>query len=343
MLQLVTGPRQRACERVVRVARHPAEELRGRGERAELGRCARRAAQVRRRLERERRPTAELASERAEQVRAAALVLACALLAVLVAADRDVLGAVVGRQLGASQRKRRRQQREHAADELPRAGSGAASPLIALTTSAVPDHRREHLRPLERQLSLRRRRRPAAGAAKTSAQPGRAAQDRILTSAARSALYSSRDLQLAVGPCAPRTAQECGPCTSTPFTSAIPPRRTFSAIGEKPQLTAGHLDGDVPEAVAPRARGRRSRSARPAEWISRAASCGSIAFSREEAVRDGAERLAQPVAVGEPGHADRQHASPRLDPRDEALDRVTRAAFRARSACRRGRRATRSS
>src|SRR3954468_11197740 len=118
VLQLVAGPRQGARERLVRVARHPAEQLRGRGDGTELGRRAGGAAQVRGRLRGERCPDRRAREQRAEQVGATALVLAGALLAVLVTADRDVLGAVIGGELAAAERQRGRKKREEAAREL---------------------------------------------------------------------------------------------------------------------------------------------------------------------------------------------------------------------------------
>ena len=68
---------------------------------------------------------------------------------------------------------------------------------------------------------------------------------------------------------------------------------------------------------------------------------GSIVAHREEAVRDGAERLAQPVAVGEPGDADRAARPPRARPPRRSSRPRPRAASRAASACRRGPRSTR--
>ena len=64
------------AERLVGVAHHPAEDLGRGGDRADLGGRARRAAQVRRRLGRQRRADRRARDERPEQVRAAALVLA---------------------------------------------------------------------------------------------------------------------------------------------------------------------------------------------------------------------------------------------------------------------------
>ncbi len=61
---------------------------------------------------------------------------------------------------------------------------------------------------------------------------------------------------------------------------------------------------------------------------------------REEPVRDRAERLAQPVRVGEAGDADRGQPRARLEPGRRTPRSPTRAASRAASACRPARRAT---
>jgi len=63
--------------------------------------------------------------QRADKVGAAALVLLRARLAVLVRADRHVLGAVILGQLAAAQRKRSRGKREQASEELARGGPQA--------------------------------------------------------------------------------------------------------------------------------------------------------------------------------------------------------------------------
>ena len=65
-------------------------------------------------------PIAVVDEQRAEQVRAAAVVLLRRALPLLVAADRDVLGAVVGGDVRAAQRESGRREREQAADELLR-------------------------------------------------------------------------------------------------------------------------------------------------------------------------------------------------------------------------------
>src|SRR6266545_1083934 len=108
VLQLVPRLGERAGEALLRVADHPAEDLRRGGERDELraepdGRPdVGRSARCQRVAERGR------GEERCEEMRAAALVLLLAPLTMLVTADRDVLRTVIGRNVGAAQSQRRR-------------------------------------------------------------------------------------------------------------------------------------------------------------------------------------------------------------------------------------------
>ena len=198
VLQLVAGPRERARERLVRVARHPAEEL-GRGrDRAELSRGAGRAPQVLRRLGGQRAADRRARDERAEQVRAAALVLPGAALAVLVAADRDVLGAVVGGKLATAQREHGRRKREHPADELGRERAQARRVLDRPHDERRAAHRREHLRALKRQPCLRQ---PAVHLRQQREDLGdarRPTQERVLDLGRPEALVLRGHLQLAV-------------------------------------------------------------------------------------------------------------------------------------------------
>ena len=68
--------------------------------------------------------------------------------------------------------------------------------------------------------------------------------------------------------------------------------------------------------------------------MSVAATSAGIVAEREEAVGDGAERLAQPVAVGEAGADQRHRPARRAPPRRRTPRRAARAACRARTACR---------
>src|SRR5579862_2081858 len=87
MLELVARLRQRLRHGVAGVARHPAEDLRRRGERAELGRAASMVADVRGRETGKRISHRRRHHERADEMTAAALVLLLRRVAVLVAPD----------------------------------------------------------------------------------------------------------------------------------------------------------------------------------------------------------------------------------------------------------------
>src|SRR5881628_1353477 len=112
VLELMAGRRERMRHTTLRVARHPAEDLGRRAERADLRSRTRGIPPALGRARRERVADRGGREQRADQVRAAALVLLRARLAVLVRADRDVLGAVVAGELGATERVRRRRERK---------------------------------------------------------------------------------------------------------------------------------------------------------------------------------------------------------------------------------------
>ena len=153
------------------------------------------------------------------------------------------------------------------------------------------------------------------GAARRPRRPGRGRARGVLhvdraTGFSPEATFSS--------PSSVRTAhaQWRGPCTSTPLASAIPPRRTGSAIRltvpgscdvpEEPRAQLEVLDGDplVRRVDEPR---------------------GQLGVHRphgEEAVGDRAEGLAQEVAVGEARRDDRDDAGVRIGLGDEGLDRL---------------------
>src|SRR5205814_956646 len=88
VLQLVARLGERAREAVLRVADHPAEELGGDADSAELSRGSSGAAQMLRCTRRESAPDGRAEEQRTDYVRAAALMLFRARLTVLVAADR---------------------------------------------------------------------------------------------------------------------------------------------------------------------------------------------------------------------------------------------------------------
>src|SRR5579862_1045231 len=141
VLELVAGARESPRERMRRVPRHPAEDLRRRGDRADDGCSLRRLSVALRRPvggEARRRGGDE---HRADEMRAAPLVLLRARLTVLVAADRHVLGAVVRGQLTAPQCENGGRKREQAAGELTRRRPQRRT-AGALREERAPDHRR---------------------------------------------------------------------------------------------------------------------------------------------------------------------------------------------------------
>src|SRR4051812_13795724 len=152
VLQLVPGLRQPLREQVVGMTRHPAEELRGRGERAELRRCACRLLQplgcepgecVADRGRRE---------QRADEMSAAALVLFCRPVAMLIPADRDVLRAVIVRELTAAQREHGGCEGEERDEQLLRDRPNTFVLAHAFHSHACTGDRREHAAVLHRQL-----------------------------------------------------------------------------------------------------------------------------------------------------------------------------------------------
>ena len=119
MLELVSRLRQRLREQVVRVPRHPAEELGGHGDRANLGRHLRLTALALRREPGQNVGDRGRREERPDEMPAATLVLFRRALPLLVGADRDVLRAVVRRELARTQREDGRRDRGNRRQELP--------------------------------------------------------------------------------------------------------------------------------------------------------------------------------------------------------------------------------
>ena len=98
-------------------------------------------------------------------------------LAVLVAADRDVLGAVVGGKLAAAEGERGRPDREQAAQQLLR-DRAQARLADGLDRDRRREHRAEHVRALERELRLRERAPDLRDDGERLEQPGRSAEER---------------------------------------------------------------------------------------------------------------------------------------------------------------------
>src|SRR5687768_9142970 len=97
---------------------HPAEDLDSRPDGAERARDLSLPAEACGRPRGEDVARRRGGEEWADQVRAAAFVLLRARLVVLVGPDRDVLGAVVARELAAAERQHGRSQRERAREKL---------------------------------------------------------------------------------------------------------------------------------------------------------------------------------------------------------------------------------
>src|SRR5688572_28400401 len=95
MLELVPGLRERPRDRMLLVRNHPGEELHRGGERADARGDAGERPQRGRRGGSERAAGRRRDEQGAEDMRAVALMLPRARLAVLVAPDRDMLGSVV--------------------------------------------------------------------------------------------------------------------------------------------------------------------------------------------------------------------------------------------------------
>jgi len=129
-------------------------KFRRRGERAELGGCVSGLLHPRRREAGEDVADRARREQRADQMTAATLVLLRRSLALLVVADRDVLGAVVVRELAAAQREHRRREREQRDEQFL---GDRPDPLVladALHGDAGARDRREHATVLHRQLRL---------------------------------------------------------------------------------------------------------------------------------------------------------------------------------------------
>ena len=215
------------------VPRHPARRPRPRRRprRASRGRAPGRAG-ARARARRATLPAAVGGEQRPDQVRAAALVLLRARLAVLVGPDRDVLGAVVGGELAAAQREQRRRERR-ARPRAARARPRAEPVERAHDLDGRPRWRASPRarRALERQPRLGQPPPELAGGTRT---PRRAAAGRAGTAAGtpRREQALARATATLSSPSSVRTAHAhaVGPWTSTPFGSAIPPSRILSLM-----------------------------------------------------------------------------------------------------------------
>ena len=141
----------------------------------------------------------ERAEQRADEVRAAALVLLVARLAVLVGPDRDVLGAVVGSELGATQGDRSRSERGDRGDDLSRGRGQALRAAGDLGDRRAGDHRRQHAGPLERELHAGEPATRAREQRDRLRETGRPAKERVRDLGRAEALELGRDLEPSVG------------------------------------------------------------------------------------------------------------------------------------------------
>src|SRR5215213_3257535 len=246
MLELVTRLRQRAGEPALGVPHHPAKELGRDREAAERRGRTGRAAVLSRyggsdRVRRGRRD-----EQRPDQMRTATLVLTRAWLVVLVGADRDVLGAVVGGEIVAAQREQRGREGEQPGRELFRDGreAGAADDAHA---DGARQHRAHDPWLLERQLRLRQaplqRRQDGDGLE----QARRPTENRVLHRVTDQPLALGRNLDRSVG-----QTNRGRPCRGAVHEHAVLERHP-----PKAELLLGHT---ISVAAVP------SREARPEAW-----------------------------------------------------------------------------
>ena len=176
---------------------------------------------------------------------AAALVLALSPLAVLVRADRDVLGAVVGGDFGAAQRKRSRRDGEEAAHELLRGGTEPRRRAHELDDDRASEHRREHAWTLERQARFRQSTADLRNDRQRVGEPGRPAQQRALDLRAAEPLAPRYDLQLAV----------VGADGASPRGGAVDEDAVREGHATEPHLVVAHVSRVARGPFAPRAGG----------------------------------------------------------------------------------------
>ena len=235
VLELVTGPGERPGDRMVGVPNHPREDL-GRRRHAPDGRGQpRRAARAIRRLRGERGADRGGEQQRPDQVRPAPLVLLPARLAVLVRPDRDVLGAVVGGEA----RSRAAPASPAASDRVPPSSSRSAGPRRVDVRRPPSDHRARRASSRARQ-GARTAAAPPGSERRIRGRSAKASSSRIgprsngLVTPAPRTLFLPEATRSSPWPVRTATAHEVGPWTSTPFCSAMPPRRTLSCCPPSP-------------------------------------------------------------------------------------------------------------
>jgi hypothetical protein len=193
VLELVTRLGEPLCERMIGMPVHPAEELGGRGDRADLGDGLRLPPVPFRRQAGENVAHGGRGDQRPDEMATAALVLSRRALPVLVGADGDVLRPVVRRELARAQRHDRGRHRDDRRQQLPR-----ERPHSRLAESADDDRGAEHRadRPwaLHRQPRRRELRLDLRQQQERLGQPGRPAQERALDPRRLETLPRRRDL-----------------------------------------------------------------------------------------------------------------------------------------------------
>src|SRR5712691_727092 len=143
VLQLVSRLRQCLRERVARIARHPAEDLRRGSDRADLRGGTRLVAHALGRKPCEHVADRRRRDERSDEVPAAALVLFLRAVTVLVPADRDVLGTVIASELATAQSEGGGCKRQEACKQLLRSRAQTARLANAAHDDCCADHRRD--------------------------------------------------------------------------------------------------------------------------------------------------------------------------------------------------------
>ena len=197
VLELVSRLRQCPRERMLRVPRHPAEELGCRTDRTDLRNCLRMLSVPLRREPGEDVADRRRNEERAHEMPAAALVLLGRALPVLVATDRDVLRAVVRGELARAQRHHCGRDGDERRQQLPR-----DRPQLRLAQHADEyrraEHRAERARVLHRQLRGRKLGLDLRQQQKRLGEPGGAAEQRALDPRRLQALARRCDLDAPV-------------------------------------------------------------------------------------------------------------------------------------------------
>ena len=214
--------------------------------------------------------------KRAHEVGAAALVLARARLAVLVASDRDVLGAVVGGERGAAQGEHGRGKGDDARDRLAGGRREPAAAEAAHDERARPEGGR-HPRALVREPGVGQRAAHDGHEREHLGDPRRAAQERRCDVGGDERLAPGGDLEDAV-----LAAHGAGPVPGAVHEHAVLERKSSQA-----NATLHRVESTYGRQADPTVRARSQRNCVPssrsstgmrssAEWMRRPASSDDI-------------------------------------------------------------------